>query len=225
MKSTNKVLLRIVAICALAFAFALSTTSSAYAGTQQQPICIANGGSWSGPDAYEGTCTYPAGNIIADSNCGRGVFDYEVYFDSALGEVGSDCVAHLIPEDPSPSDDRPQSTQGNDETVIQCVKQEPYTCIIFPPGTCEQNCAVSYQLPNGAGKALANDALATAYVRVVGEGGIPGEGSYTVCFENPNHELVTIYRFIGGAWVAMAVSEGSPICTTASGDGAFYLGG
>ncbi len=206
-----------VSLVAAIFALLLALTfaSPAYASGFAQDICEANDGTWSGPNNMNGTCTYVSGDIIAVTNCGAG-YSYLVYF-VADAETGSDCIA-----DPSP--DLGGTTANSDVPTTLNLGGEKNGSATFPAGTCPQQCTISPSLPNNAANDLPADALATMYMRVVDEGGVPGSGTYTVCFNNPNHELVTIYRFVSGAWVAVAVSEGSPICTTASGDGSFYLG-
>jgi hypothetical protein len=96
--------------------------------------------------------------------------------------------------------------------------------VTFPAGTCGQKCTISSILPAGANSSLPGGAIATLYVRVVDEGGVPGTGSYTVCFNNPDGEVLTIYRYVAGAWVALQAGSTSQLCVPGSGDGAFYLG-
>ncbi len=92
----------------------------------------------------------------------------------------------------------------------------------YNPGTCSEGCAISPNLPGGAASSLPSDALATLYVRLAND----GNGSYTVCFNAVGMANPVIYRYVSGAWVAQAVffADGQ-VCTTASGDGSFALGG
>lgn len=96
--------------------------------------------------------------------------------------------------------------------------------VTFPAGACPQKCTAGSTLPGPAKNSLPDGAMATIYVRVVDDGGAAGTGSYTVCFNNPDDEALTIYRYVGGAWVAIQVATTNPVCVSASGDGAFYLG-
>jgi hypothetical protein len=62
----------------------------------------------------------------------------------------------------------------------------------------------------------------------VAPGGLVGEDSYVVCFSLQDLDLnpAIIFRFVGGAWVPVAIgnSESTLICASGSGDGAFFLG-
>lgn len=287
MKMSNKLVLHAAIASFFALVLALSFTSGAYAGTDWQTPCVANGGSWSGPNGFTGTCTYFAGNIIADSNCG-GSDDYEEYFNSG-NPTGSACVpAATIPGTPEAdcnaaggswsgadsdngdcayaagssaavfacgagyeytetyvagifssyqcsvaTSDSDDDTSGSDDGEVTGEGTQPVTLVLgggdngsatFSPDACPQKCTIGPSLPAAAKDGVPSDALATMYVRVVDQGGAPGTGTYTVCFKNPNNDPVTVYRFVSGVWVAVAANSGNPICTTASGDGAFYLG-
>lgn len=95
----------------------------------------------------------------------------------------------------------------------------------FSEGVCLQQCTVNNQLPNGAKNALPNKGvLATLYVRVVDEGGAPGNGSYSACFANPDGEDVVIYQFVSGSWLPVMYGSATTFCAPGNGDGAFYLG-
>lgn len=79
------------------------------------------------------------------------------------------------------------------------------------------------------GPKLPNSAVATLYVRTVDAGGSPSQDTYTVCFfvnENLGLNPPTIYRFVGGAWVAVAIGnpDAGVICAVESGEGAYCLG-
>lgn len=288
MKQSNRFMAKIFGASVLALALALSLSSPAYAGIDVQSTCIANGGSWSGANNHTGTCTYPAGDIIADTNCGGGM-DYEVYY-VAGSSTGDQCnLITTIPGTPEAdcdaaggswsgadsdngdcayaegssaavfscgagyeytetyvagifsssqcsvaASDSDDETSGSDEGEVTGEGTQPITLTLgggnngsatFPPDACPQKCTIGSGLPAAAKDGVPSDALATVYVRVVDVGGGPGTGTYTVCFKNPDNDPVTLYRFVGGAWVAVAATTGNPICTTASGDGAFYLGG
>jgi hypothetical protein len=177
--------------------------------------CEYDGGTWSGSDVMSGTCTFAPGTDKFTAHCTSTDSSYYENYDSGvLG--GSGCVSGYNP---------PVSTDNNsDETVTLNLPGGKNGSVTFPPGACPQKCSISHNLPAGANSSVPDDALATLYVRVVDEGGTPGEGSYTVCFSNPKAEALVIYRYLGGVWVAMRSAASDPICTVASGDGAFYLG-
>ncbi len=92
----------------------------------------------------------------------------------------------------------------------------------YDAGTCTIGCIYTPSLPGKAANSLPDDAVATLYVRLAED----GTGSYTVCFDVSGIANPVIYRYISGAWVAQPISfSGGQACTTASGDGAFALGG
>lgn len=92
----------------------------------------------------------------------------------------------------------------------------------YDAGTCAAGCIFTPNLPGGAANSLPADVIATLYIRLAGG----GNGSYSVCFDVTGIANPVIYRYISGAWVAQPISfSGGQACTTASGDGAFALGG
>ncbi|TAK13671.1 MAG: hypothetical protein EPO32_04540 [Anaerolineae bacterium] len=92
----------------------------------------------------------------------------------------------------------------------------------YSEGTCTEGCIFTPNLPAGAAATLPADAVATLYIRLA-DG---GTGSYTVCFDATGISSPVIYQVISGVWVAIPTfSSGGQICATASGDGAFALGG
>ncbi|TAK13670.1 MAG: hypothetical protein EPO32_04535 [Anaerolineae bacterium] len=92
----------------------------------------------------------------------------------------------------------------------------------YNEGTCTEGCIFTPNLPAGAAASLPSDAVATLYIRLA-DG---GTGSYTVCFDATGISSPVIYQVISGVWVAIPTfSSGGQICATASGDGAFALGG
>ncbi len=96
----------------------------------------------------------------------------------------------------------------------------------FDAGTCAGKCTVSPNLPGGAKASLPADAIATLYFRSTDTDGEPGSGTYTVCFAVGDLTSPVIYRYVGGAWVAQAVTiSGGQVCASGSGDGAYALGG
>lgn len=92
----------------------------------------------------------------------------------------------------------------------------------YDAGTCSLGCIYSPSLPSGAANNLPAGTLATFYVRLAED----GDGTYTVCFDVTGIANPVIYRYISGAWVPQAIAlTGGQACTSASGDGAFALGG
>jgi hypothetical protein len=96
--------------------------------------------------------------------------------------------------------------------------------VFFPAWACPQSCLIGFVLPFEAENDLPPDALATVYVQLDDLDGSPYGASYQVCFENPDEELLTLFRYVSGAWRALNTSSRSLVCATASGDGSFYLG-
>jgi hypothetical protein len=114
--------------------------------------------------------------------------------------------------------------QGLVETVTLCLKGEKNGCVTFPIGTCIRQCTADPKLPNSIIGELPPSALDTIYIRVINHQGESGNGSYTVCFENPDMQTLYIYKFAEGAWVLVRSGSTNPLCTLANGSGAFYLG-
>jgi hypothetical protein len=206
------------------FALALILPTFAQASAPPDVYCEeALGGTWAGEDGWNGTCTIPDENSFSDEYCDDG-YDLVIYYDEG-SEEGSECVPVGTGPGAGGEEYSHNSTQGGDAPVGLCtIAGGPWRCTYFPPETCGQNCYIDPHLPAGANSSLPAGAIATMYVHVVDENGEPGTGSYTVCFENPDGETLTIYRFIGGSWVAVAIGSGNPICTVQSGDGSYYLG-
>ena len=96
----------------------------------------------------------------------------------------------------------------------------------YDQGTCSGRCIISPSIPYPALKTLPDDATDKLYVRVVDENGNSAEGSYRVCFDLGSITNPIIYRYVGGVWISQVISvSGGQVCTTASGDGVFALGG
>ncbi|MEX1247884.1 MAG: hypothetical protein WEA61_05335 [Anaerolineales bacterium] len=203
----------------LAVVMALASTSIARAGTLLDDQCFASGGTWELLTFPFVSCTYPPGSDVAVAQCGQGysvTYTYEL-----IGETTVDILCIQTADAPILTED--SDNPGQPATLH--LGGGKNGSVTFPPGSCPQKCTISASLPAGANSSLPSGALATLYVRVVDEGGVPGTGSYTVCFDNTDGASLTIYRYIAGAWVAVSAASSNPICTTASGDGAFYLGG
>jgi hypothetical protein len=115
---------------------------------------------------------------------------------------------------------------GPEEETELSLKKARNGTVTFQSGACPQKCTISNNLPAGAKNSLPGDTVATLYVRVTAEGSEPGNGSYTACFNVGDLSNPVIYKYVGGQWVAVAATTyNGQICTTASGDGAFALGG
>lgn len=179
-----------------------------------QSLCTSNGGTWDGVDADNGTCTYPAGSSIAIAACGSDGFPYVITYVADVEEK-AECVGQ-------------GQTQVSSEGPVEAgftlrLGGEKNGFVEFFAGSCDQNCTIDTNIPNLAEDSIIVTPLATLYVRV--DGGA-GSGSYRVCFENTTAGRVSIYRSIGGVWYPIAGPSGNGlVCATASGDGAFYLGG
>jgi hypothetical protein len=210
MKNTKQILFPLLIVLLLTLLWA----TPAYA-IDQEGICDLGGGAWSGADGDNGTCTYAAGSSVAVSTCGSSTATLVETF-VAFIEQSSVCT------EPSTSGGGlTNSTDGPSEDSLSLdLPGGKNGSVNFGAGTCVQNCAISPNLPLAADHALPEDAIATLYVRIAGG----GEGSYVVCFENNSESSSTIYRFIGGEWVALVTGTGNPLCASGSGDGAFYLG-
>lgn len=93
-------------------------------------------------------------------------------------------------------------------------------------GTCSGKCIINHSIPERAANSLPADALTTLYVRLVDDFGESTTGFYIVCFDLGSLSNPVIYRFTGGIWVAQIISiGGGNVCTSATSDGVFALGG
>lgn len=200
---------RILAIPFLALTLALIWVSPAYAA---ESFCTSNGGTWSGVDADNGTCTYPAGNPTAKSACESPKVPYEVTFVSNV-ETDASCIR-------TRTNTRIVSEEDPQTGFILRLKGDRNGTVEFFNGSCINSCTIDSVLPDLAKESTIDTPLATLYVRV--DGGA-GNGSYRVCFNNPYGEGMNLYQFIGGNWWLVNFSHNNPICALASGDGAFYL--
>lgn len=204
--------LRIFTAVFLVLIITLLSTSPAYAA---EDACTLAGGTWSGVDPDNGTCTYPPGNPVAVAACGSSTIVYEVTYEFDT-EMDAICIETRVP----PSETRIRSNGGSEESFVLRLKGDRNGWVEFFGGSCKQNCTIDSILPELAKESTIDTPLATLYVRV--DGGA-GTGSYRVCFNNPYGEGLNLYQFIGGNWWLVNFSHSNPICALASGDGAFYL--
>ena len=205
----------------------LASTLPARAGTDAQVTCEGNGGSWSGISASTGTCTYPEGNLFATQACGAG-YDYT---EEWVTNEGPEPACILL----SSSDDEPDYNLIYMGCGSRVWGPQPdpvlvYLCwgyngsVFFPAWSCPQSCLIGFELPFEAKNDLPANALATVYVQSDNLDGSPYNATYQVCFENPDNELLTIYRYVSGEWRPVNTSSRSLVCTSASGDGSYYVG-
>jgi hypothetical protein len=191
--------------------------------------CILDGGLWQGDtDGLNGKCIYPDGTPDALAACGPG---FDLVFTLAAGVVtGQKCAAPgQVSLDVSrvPGFGRFGSfASGQSGGGTLSLSGGKNGSVTFDPGTCSGKCTLGPNLPGGALASLPADAIAWLYFKTVDEDGNPGTGTYTVCFDVGDLTSPVIYRYVSGAWVAQPVTiSGGQICATASGDGAFALGG
>lgn len=201
--------IRIFSVSLLVIAIPLAWASPAYAA---EANCTSTGGTWSGIDADNGTCTYPTGSSMAVASCGSSKVPYEVTYASNV-ETDANCLRTRTAT-------RISSDGGSPTNFVLHIKGSVKGTVEFFGGTCQQNCTIDTVLPDNAKESLDDVPLATVYVRI--DGGA-GTGSYHVCFSNPLGEGLNLFQFVGGNWILASHSHGNPICTVASGDSAFYL--
>ena len=187
-----------------------------------QVSCLANGGTWDGMDSISGTCTYPAGNNVAMKYCGAG-YKYAVSYIE-----GSQASQTCTPGESYYSvlymgcGNRVEGPNPDPVVVHLCWGYNGF--VRFPAYVCPLTCLIGFVLPYQAAGDLPSGALATLYVQLDDTDGSPYNGTYTACFENPEGETLTLYRYISGEWRAINTSSRNPVCASATGDGSFYLG-
>ncbi|HSS99469.1 MAG TPA: hypothetical protein VLK33_20680 [Terriglobales bacterium] len=192
----------------------LLIVSPAYALTDQQDICEDNGGTWTGADAFNGYCEYPFGNTTSDQECGEHGKLTTNFSNGAL--TGSHCSF-----EPTPGGAAGDETSNGLNAITLQLGQGKNGSVTFSPGACPVKCTISANLHRNAKNALPSEALATLSVRIVGNVG----GSYLVCFKTAGLDHPTIYKFVGGAWVRIAMlSTANRICASTTGNASFYLG-
>ncbi|MEX1247388.1 MAG: hypothetical protein WEA61_02800 [Anaerolineales bacterium] len=210
MKNTRSFLLRKIIPISLVLLLALLWATPTFAASAH--ACSAAGGTWDGPDAENGKCIYPAGSATAVAACGTSQLSYTTFFENDV-QVSTLCGGRGTTR----SSDGP-----SDESFTLKLGHGKNGWVTFFDKSCRHNCTIDSVLPGLAKAEIWTTPLATLYVRVDGGAGADG---YQVCFNNPSGNLWTIYQFFGGVWDVAARSTGSIVCATASGDGAFFLGG
>jgi hypothetical protein len=198
----------------------ISTTQTALAGGPQS-WCEGSGGIWNGADGETGTCTFDSSNdyFQQESHCDEDQLWVLTFIDEVL--IPTECLDVGSGSQGSEEPYSHNSGQSADEPVGLCTQAGgDWRCSYFTAGTCAVNCYIDPHLPDGAQNALPGGVISTLYVNISPD---PG-GSYSVCFENPDNESLTIYQYLGGVWVPLATSTNNPICASSSGDGSFYLG-
>ncbi len=152
---------------------------------------------------------------------GADIIDFSV----GLGDLSAHMAGHaprsLIATSPEAADPPPHLPTN--ATHLEDVPADQIAARLPAASACSGNCVVSSSLPKDAANHLPPGALQTLYVQVRDSDGNPSNDTYTVCLANPNRTLVTLYRFVSGAWVPLAISTSDPVCATVTGDGAFYL--
>ncbi|TAK11080.1 MAG: hypothetical protein EPO32_13210 [Anaerolineae bacterium] len=197
--------------------------------------CIEYGGIWQGTlDGWDGTCTFPDGSEVALDDCGSG---YDSVYTLIGGEAdGQECVDVVgggggggggsdAPRVPG-FGQFGSTTNNNDSGGTLDMSGGKNGSVSYDPGTCSGKCTLGPNLPGGAHADLPDDAVDWLYFKSVDENGDPGTGTYTVCFNVGDLTSPVIYRYVSGAWVVVSSTvSGGQVCTSASGDGAFALGG
>ena len=189
-----------------------------------ETACISAGGSWTDSGGGWGSCRYPANNGTAISNCGANS-SYTVTYEPNESII-TVCSA---------SSGGGGAVYGGCRNEVRGILEAPDTIYVchgkngqatFPTGACELKCSISTGLPSGPARNLPRHAVATVYVRVVDADGSPASDSYIVCFDlDEDLDTPAIYRYVSGAWIWQPASiSGNKICTSASGDGSFFLG-
>lgn len=214
MKSLRKQLIRTSFSFVTVLAIALLTVTPAFALTDQQDICEDNGGTWTGADAFNGSCGYGDGNEVAENHCG----EHAIYTENFSGGVssGTHCKYTGFP----PGGAGGEAANSN-KSVTLSLGQGKNGKVIFSPSACPKKCTIGAYLFNSAKNALPAGALATLSVRIVGGAG----GSYLVCFKTSGLTNPSIYKFVAGVWVRIAtIGSGESMCAATTGTASFYLG-
>lgn len=189
--------------------------------------CLAGGGSWAGPGANDGTCTYPANSAEAISNCGIDSI-YTVTYNSNTEEITPACTSVASTGAGDVGGCRSEVRGPLEEAVALALCHGKNGSAAFAIGSCWIKCVISPGLPGPAARKLPGNAEAAIYVRVITPNGDASLFSYTVCFFVGDLDLrpPSIYRFVSGTWTLVAFgNENSQfICANAIEDGAFYLG-
>lgn len=228
--SLGRPLLLVLGTTFLVLAMTLLARQEAAAATTADD-CAASGGSWAGPDDYIGTCTYPANSTYAISNCGANRSFAEA-FNPDESITGSCTLAA-----PTPNNGNSQPAYGGCRNEVRGPLTEPVKLslcnhkngtVTFPVGGCELKCTITQSIPKNIARKLPRGAAATIYVRLVDQGGLPGNHGYTVCFSLADLTLKppAIFQYREGSWQAIAIgnADNDFICAVAAADGSFFLG-
>jgi hypothetical protein len=234
---TKQYLIRVcIALGAFFFAviFTLLASLNTYAVTTAEQ-CVIDGGTWLDVDPEIGTCSFSAGSAEAISNCGADYAYSVTYNQDETTDIV--CTFMAAPAAPPVPDTPSGPGYGGCGNEVRGPLEHPVTLALcrnrngaatFPTGACYIRCTISPNLPGPARRKVQGKAYATMYVRSIAPGGEPGNDSYVVCFKlgELNLKTPTIYRWVSGNWVAVAIgsAESTVVCASGSADGAFYLG-
>jgi hypothetical protein len=206
----------------LSLMLSLATTSTVFAGADSDEFCeVLNGGSWtpSGvvPLYGNGDCLFPENSPLALAYCGSDRSALATYTGNKITPDSVECGSAYRPYG------RNGDTSEGGKHMLNLQGGRGVT-VTFVEGACPQQCTISHNLPVGPSNALPGDAAATLYVRVVDDGGTPGFGSYTACFDTSGLTNPKLYQYLGSGWVLVASGDNNPLCFSSFGDGVFYLG-
>jgi hypothetical protein len=233
---TKRYLIRIcIALGAFFFAvvFTLIASLDAAAVTTADQ-CAIDGGTWLDVDPNIGTCSFSAGSSTAISHCGND-HSYSVTYNQ--DETTDELCTYVAPPAAPATGSSGGPGYGYCGNEVRGPLEHPVTLWLcknrngsatFPTGACYIKCTISSGLPAPARRKIKSHIYASIYVRSIAPGGEPGTDSYVVCFNlgDLNLKTPTIYRYVSGSWVAVAIgtAESKVLCASASADGAFYLG-
>lgn len=188
-------------------------------------LCSGYGGIWDGDEGTNGICTFPTSRELVDEFCPPGYQTVFVIEDNQIVGIPS-CVLPGASGTSSGTRSPGFSIHGgkirDDAAGSAALGGGKNGSFYYNAGTCAVGCIYTQTLPGGAASSLPGNATATLYIRLA-EG---GTGSYNVCFDATGLTNPFIYQYISGAWVIIgSFNSGGQVCATASGDGAFALGG
>jgi hypothetical protein len=223
-------------VFALLLLFMRTTTQASAAPLPTaQDDCVANGGTWThfgGSDGENGYCYLPVGNPIPLANCNSDQYMEQYYVAGSLSFENCYGGASYVPSYggyggyysfPNLNQFKHHITDDEAGELDMIKKNGEFD---YTAGTCSGKCIISPSIPKAALKTLPDDATDKLYIRLVDENGNSIDGSYTVCFDLGEISNPIIYRYVGGAWIQQPISVGGgQVCTSATGDGVFALGG